>query len=206
VAFGCSNRSGFSVLMACRKDGSLSWKIFIGVVLGLACADCSNFDWTSYRAPKLSDSLRLPAMAAPVPVGPNEPVKSEQLVDAQGQCPAEPMTAPQPADGKTADPVTVPPNAVIGSTGIGLGMTECDVVKRAGPPENMALGTNERSERTLTLTYTKTMRPGIYSFVAGRLVTIDRAPEPPAPAKPARPAKTAKPKPKPKPKPNPDAT
>jgi hypothetical protein len=80
--------------------------------------------------------------------------------------------------------------------GIALGMTECDVVKRAGPPEKVAVGQNERAERSVTLTYTKTMRPGVYTFTAGRLTSIERAPEPPPPPKPARPARPAKPKPK----------
>jgi len=99
-------------------------------------------------------------------------------------------------EGPSTDPMTVPANASQALGGIGLQMTECDVVKRAGAPEKMELGTNERTERTLTLTYIRGTRPGIYSFVAGRLVTIERAPEPPAPPKPA---KSAKPKPKLKP-------
>jgi hypothetical protein len=74
-------------------------------------------------------------------------------------------------------------------------MTECDVVKRAGPPEKLDVGTNERGERKVTLTYIQGPRPGIYYFAAGRLTTMERAPEPPTPPKTARPAK---PKPKPK--------
>ena len=61
-------------------------------------------------------------------------------------------------------------------------------------------GSNDRAERTATLSYIHGPRPGIYGFVAGRVVSIERAPEPPAPpkpAKPAKPAKSAKPKPKP---------
>ena len=36
---------------------------------------------------------------------------------------------------------------------VALDMTECDVVKRAGQPEQVDFGTNERSERTVVLTY-----------------------------------------------------
>jgi hypothetical protein len=97
-----------------------------------------------------------------------------------------------------ADPVTVPPDAALAASGIGLSMTECDVVRRAGTPEKVELGRNERAERALTLTYIKGTRPGIYKFVEGRLVVIERAPEPPAPPKPVRPVKPAKQKPKPK--------
>ncbi|HXF89089.1 MAG TPA: hypothetical protein VNK48_12105 [Xanthobacteraceae bacterium] len=98
-----------------------------------------------------------------------------------------------------SDPVTTPTNPALAVGGIALGMTECDVVKRAGPPEKVVIGTNERAERTVTLTYTGNMRPGIYTFTAGRLVSIERAPEPPAPQRPTRPARPGKPKPKPAP-------
>ena len=36
---------------------------------------------------------------------------------------------------------------------IALEMTECDVVKRAGLAERVEIGSNERGERTATLTY-----------------------------------------------------
>ena len=50
---------------------------------------------------------------------------------------------------------------------IALEMSECDVVKRAGIAEKVEIGTNERRERTATLTYIKGQRPGIYHFTAG---------------------------------------
>ena len=52
---------------------------------------------------------------------------------------------------------------------IALEMTECDVVKRAGIAGRVEIGTNERRERTATLTYINGQRPGIYHFTAGRL-------------------------------------
>ena len=76
---------------------------------------------------------------------------------------------------------------------IALEMSECDVVKRAGVAEKVEIGTNERSERTAKLTYINGQRPGIYYFTAGRLTSMERAPEPPAPQKPAKkPAKPTK--------------
>ena len=69
---------------------------------------------------------------------------------------------------------------------IALEMTECDVVKRAGIAEKVEIGTNDRRERTATLTYISGERPGIYHFVDGRLNSMERGPEPPAPAKPAK--------------------
>jgi len=74
----------------------------------------------------------------------------------------------------------------------GFEMTECDVVKRAGIAERAEIGTSERGERTARLTYINGQRPGIYYFTAGRLTTMERAPEPAAPQRPAKkPAKRA---------------
>jgi len=68
-----------------------------------------------------------------------------------------------------------------------------DVVKRAGIAEKVDIGVNERRERTATLTYIHGQRPGVYGFTAGRLTSLERAPEPVAPPKPAKkPAKPAK--------------
>lgn len=168
-----------------------------GIALAVALAGCTTkIDWDSFRLPSLDENVRLPAMTAPVPVEVRGPVKAEDLVDSEGRCVGALASAAPAADG--ADPVTVPPDAALAASGIGLAMTECDVVKRAGSPEKLELGSNERSERALTLTYLKGPRPGIYRFVEGRLVTIERAPEPPAPPKPVRPTKPAAPKPKPK--------
>jgi hypothetical protein len=166
-----------------------------GIALALALAGCSKIEWESFRLPDIRENLRLPTMAAPVQVETRAPVKAEDLVDGEGRCAGAPMASAAPA-AAGADPVTIPPDAALAASGIGLAMTECDVVKRAGSPEKVELGSNERSERALTLTYIKGLRPGIYKFVEGRLVTIERAPEPPAPPKPVRPVKPAKPKPK----------
>jgi hypothetical protein len=89
------------------------------------------------------------------------PVSAEDIVGPQGQC-----------AGTAQDT-----GAAQG--GIALQMTECEVVKRAGTPENVELGTTERGERAATLTYISGPRPGIYRFTAGRLYAIDRAQEPP---------------------------
>ena len=76
---------------------------------------------------------------------------------------------------------------------IALEMSECDVVKRAGIAEKVEIGTNERRERTATLTYFKGQRPGIYHFTAGRLAVDGARARAGASAKPAKkPAKPAK--------------
>jgi hypothetical protein len=94
-----------------------------------------------------------------------------------------------------ADPLLAPRG------GIALGMTECEVARRAGSPERVELGSDNRGERAVTLTYMRGERAGIYRFREGRLFTIERvaAIEPEKPKKPvktAKPAKPAQPKPK----------
>ena len=67
-------------------------------------------------------------------------------------------------------------------------MTECDVVRRAGPVETIEAGVNARGERSVVLTYVRGPLPGIYRFASGRLVSIERAPAPPPAAeKPQKP-------------------
>ena len=58
-------------------------------------------------------------------------------------------------------------------------MTECDVVRRAGAPEQLQIGADERGDRSVLITYVRGPRPGVYRFAAGRLVSIERAPEAP---------------------------
>lgn len=74
--------------------------------------------------------------------------------------------------------------------GIALQMSECDVVQRAGPPQNIDISADRRGERTTVMTYGGE-RAGIYRFVAGRLVRIERGAEP---VEPERPTKKKSPK------------
>jgi hypothetical protein len=117
------------------------------------------------------------------------PITAADLVGPEGQCAGvEPATGF--ADSTTGSPQAPP----AGTAGISLQMTECEVVRRAGPVEKVDFGVTERGERSVVLTYLKGPWPGIYRFAGGRLVAIERAPiPPPAPAKP--PAKKAAKKP-----------
>jgi hypothetical protein len=72
--------------------------------------------------------------------------------------------------------------------GVGLGMTECDLVRLAGPTAKIEIGANERGQRTAVIIYPQGDHAGIYRFTSGLLVTVERAPEPPAPRRPQRPA------------------
>jgi hypothetical protein len=69
--------------------------------------------------------------------------------------------------------------------GIALQMSECDVVQRAGPPQNLEISANRRGERNVVMTYGGE-RAGIYRFVSGRLVSVERGADAPAPERPAK--------------------
>ena len=139
----------------------------IGAVVLLVAA-CSSDIGDFKILPKVGSFESL-SLANSVQNAELRPVTADDLVGAQGQCAGTGQDA-----------------AVI-QGGIALQMTECDVVKRAGAPENIELGTTDRGERSVTLTYVKGPRPGIYRFAGGRLYAIERTQEPPAPASPKKP-------------------
>jgi len=70
--------------------------------------------------------------------------------------------------------------------GVALGMSECDIVNRAGAPNSVQLGNNPNGDRTAVLTFNAGPRPGIYHFERGALMEIDGVPAPPAAPKVAK--------------------
>ena len=108
----------------------------------------------------------------------SRPVTDSDLVDANGSCPAA------AAPGSDASGL---------SEGVGLGMTECEVVARAGPPNSVQLGRNPNGDRTAVISYQSGPRPGIYHFERGRLTQMDRVEVAAAAAAKKKPAKTKKP-------------
>lgn len=115
----------------------------------------SRPDWLTYSGAKEEFTLR--------------PVTAADLVTADGQCA---MTTAEAPAGSSEQPALV-------SGGIALQMTECDVVRRAGAPEQLQIGADERGDRSVIITYIRGTRPGVYRFAAGRLVSIEAAPEAP---------------------------
>jgi len=95
------------------------------------------------------------------------PVTANDLVDANGACPTP--AAPDSLGG-----------------GIAIGMSECDVVARVGPPSAANLGRTPNGDRIAILTYQSGVRPGVYRFVAGRLKEMDRVEVPPPPPQPEK--------------------
>ncbi len=129
----------------------------------------------------------------------DRPITANDLIAANGSCsppPAAPVAAvstPNPA----APPAIAPDNVSLLGEGVALGMSECEVVWRAGTANNVQLGNNPNGDRTAVLTFDSGPRPGIYRFERGRLMEMDSV----APS--AAPPQVAKKKPvKPKKPPN----
>jgi hypothetical protein len=121
------------------------------------------------------------------------PVGANDLIDASGACPAmsAPIAAAAPPAAESQGVMPASAGAAESSSLLGgalaLGMTECEVVYRAGAPANVQIGTAANGQRSVTLTYNGGPRPGIYRFEGGRLMDMDRV-------------EVAAPKPAPKPK------
>ena len=139
----------------------------------------SRPDWLTYSGGKNEFTLR--------------PVTPADLVSAEGQCAATAAEAPAAPDGASDGMQEGVQQADLLPGGIALQMTECDVVRRGGAPEQLQIGADERGDRSVVITYIRGPRPGIYRFTAGRLTSIERAPEAPgAKAKPKAKSKAKK--------------
>jgi hypothetical protein len=123
----------------------------------------------------------------------DRPITANDLVEANGSCP---LAQAQPGATQGAGPTGAPDGASLIDEGVALGMSECDVIQRAGAPSNVEIGKNPNGDRTAVLTYPGGPRPGIYRFERGRLMEMDRVAEPALPPATAtkKPAKAAKPK------------
>jgi hypothetical protein len=122
-------------------------------------------DWATFSAGKNDFAMR--------------PLTSADFVNQDGQCAG------------AADQTGAEGAAPVG--GIALQMTECEVVRRAGPVEKIDISADERGERTVVLSYLRGSAAGVYRFVGGRLVSIERAPGPPPPPAKSQKSTTKKP-------------
>lgn len=120
-------------------------------------------------------------------LGPSGPVSPEDLVNPDGSCAAaapEPAASTSPAAapqvGSAAGDLAGSPMPAGGDApvlgGVALGMSECQVVRRAGAPSNVAISA-ENNERRAVLTYAGGQWPGVYTFASGRLKVVDALPE-----------------------------
>lgn len=163
----------------------------------LLLSACATPDSTQPTA-KVSDVFATPdwAKSSSQKAAAQRVITQNDLMNADGSCPFAAEGPAQATDGvapASADATLTgqgPLPAVQG--GVALGMTECQVVQRAGSPDTFNVGA-EGTDRVATLTVTRGSWPGLYRFRSGRLVSIERVEVAPPP----RAAKTkAKPAPK----------
>ena len=125
------------------------------------------------------------------------PITANDLVAANGSCPAPAVPqAPAAAGAAASQPASASAATDTGTLlggGVALGMSECDVVNRAGAPSAVQIGKNPNGDRTAVLTFNSGPRPGIYHFEAGALMDVERVQTAPAPAQTAK-KKPASPK------------
>ena len=122
---------------------------------------------------------------------PKGPVTAIDLISASGYCAAAPATqatARKPAQAAAVAQASSPPPDQLQPTGLGpapvapqaqvfggvsLGMSECAVARRLGSPSNVSISRSPKGKRRAVLTYNAGDRPGVYSFLSGRLIQID---------------------------------
>ncbi|MBS0535609.1 MAG: hypothetical protein JSR72_16255 [Proteobacteria bacterium] len=186
-----------------RRD--LHWKLATAGLLTLGLAGCSGMSDTfnsdaGWFSKPMSGLLSREDGSGSMgnksfTLGPSGPVGPEELVNADGSCaPAAPET---PAPASPAAPAAQQGDRPVGSAagdlagapmaggdasppvlgGIALGMTECQAVRRAGAPSNVAIGSGDNNERKVVLTYLSGPWPGIYTFASGRLKVVDEVPQ-----------------------------
>jgi hypothetical protein len=140
-----------------------------------ACASIQNMapDPASFRLPDRSTILPSNISSYSLPASPAGSVPASELVDSQGLCAG-------------AAPAYAEPGA---QRAVALEMSECEVMRRLGPPQ--ATESQPGGVRSITMTYTAGERAGIYRFVGGRLVSVERGAEPPPPPATKKPARRA---------------
>lgn len=124
------------------------------------------------------------------------PITPNDLVAANGSCPPPAAPAAAPAAPGAQPPSPPPDPASLLGGPIALGMSECDVVFRAGQPSSVQLGQLPNGDRTAVLTFNSGPRAGIYRFERGALMELNSvaqsAPPPQQPVK-KKAAKSTKP-------------
>lgn len=176
--------------------------VVAALAVTLALAGCADVDWSSPQA----------WFAKPLDVSGNKggytfselqetkqqqrPITPNELVNGNGSCPPPAVQpTPPPAPGQAVvPPAPAADTAALLGGGVALGMSECDVVFRAGQPSSVQIGSLPNGDRTAVLTFNSGPRAGIYRFQRGALQEMDSVPMAAAPpqAVKKKPAKSAK--------------
>jgi hypothetical protein len=141
----------------------------VGAIVALAtsltaCGSLQNMmpDPANFKLPDRTVFLPPTSSSYAPPLSATSRVGPADLVDGQGQC-----AGPTSADAATA------------ARGVGLDMTECQVVRALGQPQAVDITPRPGGQRHAVLTFKTGERAGIYEFVDGRLTAIEAGDEPP---------------------------
>ena len=176
----------------------LTLLLFAPLIAGCAAtpSDIFSSDLLSKDAEWFSRSGRLFIKNVSIetpPLTPDKPVRSEDLVSAEGSCPGMASAAGMPANANAlSDGAAAAPTASTTGT-VALGHTECDVVRGIGAPDSVNISNNPRGDRLAVVNYSRGQRAGIYTFTSGRLTSIERGSDPVAEPKTAKPKAKKKP-------------
>jgi hypothetical protein len=145
----------------------------LSLAVALLVAGCAADSLPKLAVPSLPSPDWNASSTAAKPTREPRAITSADMVNGEGQCAALEPTAATVDAGPAATPTPLGTAA--------LGMTECEVVRRVGQPLRVEIGNDERAERTAVITYLQGVRPGVYRFRGGRLMSVERVPEQPAP-------------------------
>ena len=171
------------------RIGPIGLVALLATGLGACSSDIFSRDLGGFQKVeffKLRDDSRV-AATKDFGLDTNRPVAPDDLVDGSGLCAGMASAAVDPVGPDGAVTPASAPAAPAASTvvgGVALGMTECEVVRRAGAPGKVEMGADAANERSIVLTYMSGNWPGIYRFSGGRLKEVERVAAPPPPPKP----------------------
>ena len=110
--------------------GSPHFRIVAALAVTAALGGCADFGVQWFRKPLyLTGQTSGYTFSDTQAVRRDRPITANDLVEANGSCPA---AQAQPGATQGADPTGAPDGASLIDEGVALGMSECDVVHRAG--------------------------------------------------------------------------
>ena len=184
--------------------------VLVALATALALSGCADVDWGSQQA-WFAKPFDISGRKAGYTFSELQETKDRQraitandLVNANGSCPPPAARPALPAaPGQATAPAAPADTADLLGGGIALGMSECDVVFRAGQPSSVQIGRLPNGDRSAVITFDSGPRAGVYRFEKGALKELDAlpmaaAPPPTVKKKSAKSAKALKPSKPPK--------
>ncbi len=169
--------------------------LLAALAMAVALSGCADVDWESPQS-WFAKPLDVSGRSAGYTFSElqetrqrQRPITANDLVNGNGSCPAPPVPqAPTPAPGSPAAAPLAPAadTASLLGGGIAVGMSECDVVFRAGQPSAVQIGRMPNGDRTAVLTFNAGPRAGVYRFESGALREMDSVPMAAAPPQTAK--------------------